>query len=82
MQLLKDIRTIPFTQQLNTSHYYYLSMLTVEEIVKKLADRNLSEVARRTELSLPTVWRIANNQAGNVGYETVKTLSDYLEAQA
>jgi DNA invertase Pin-like site-specific DNA recombinase len=57
-------------------------MLTIEEIVKKLADRNLSEVARRTELSLPTVWRIANNQAGNTGYETVKKLSDYLEAQA
>jgi len=54
-------------------------MLTIEEIIIHLQDRNLSEVSRRTGLSIPTVWRIANNQAGNVGYETVKTLSDYLE---
>ena len=54
-------------------------MLELDEIVTILQDRNLSEVSRRTGLAVPTVWRIANGQAGNVGYETVKRLSDYLE---
>ena len=56
-------------------------MLNREEIAQKLSDRNLSEVARRTDLSLPTVWRVVNEPTGNVGYETIKKLSDYLEAQ-
>ncbi|MFA5150744.1 MAG: helix-turn-helix transcriptional regulator [Candidatus Omnitrophota bacterium] len=51
----------------------------MDKIIEMLQDRNLSEVSRRTELSIPTVWRIANGHAGNVGYETVKKLSDYLE---
>ena len=54
-------------------------MLEINEIIIILQDRNLSEVSRRTGLAIPTVWRIANNQAGNVGSETVKKLSDYLE---
>jgi transcriptional regulator with XRE-family HTH domain len=54
-------------------------MLELEKIQELLQDRNLSEVSRRTGLSTPTIWRIANNQAGNVGYETVLKLSDYLE---
>lgn len=56
-------------------------MLSLDKIIEMLKDRNLSEVSRRTELSIPTVWRIANGQAGNVGYETVKKLSDYLESK-
>ena len=56
-------------------------MLSLDKIIEMLQDRNLSEVSRRTELSIPTVWRIANGQAGNVGYETVKKLSDYLESK-
>lgn len=54
-------------------------MLELDEIITILQDRNLSEVSQRTGLAVPTVWRIANGQAGNVGYETVKRLSDYLE---
>ena len=54
-------------------------MLSLDEIQKILQDRNLSEVARRADLDTSTVWRIANGQAGNVGYETVRKLSDYLE---
>lgn len=57
-------------------------MLSLEQIIEKLSDRNLTEVSRRTNLAVPTVWRIANNQAGNVGYTTIKKLSDYLESQA
>ena len=54
-------------------------MLTLEKIQVLLQDRNLSEVSRRTGLSPSTIWRVANNEAGNVGYETVLALSDYLE---
>jgi len=55
-------------------------MMTIDIIIEKLKDRNLSEVARRTKLSFPCVWRISKGRHGNVGYETVKKLSDYLEA--
>lgn len=54
-------------------------MLTIEEVSKKLGDRNLRKVSDVTGISYPTVWKIANNKAGNVGYETVRKLSEYLE---
>jgi hypothetical protein len=54
-------------------------MLELEKIITILQDRNIKEVSRRTELSYLTVWRIANGSPGNVGYDTVKRLSDYLE---
>jgi hypothetical protein len=54
-------------------------MLELEKIITILQDRNLKEVSRRTELSYLTIWRIAKGDPGNVGYETVKRLSDYLE---
>ena len=54
-------------------------MLTLEQIVLFLKDRNLREVSRRTEVPYITVWRIASKTCGNVSYESVKKLSDYLE---
>jgi transcriptional regulator with XRE-family HTH domain len=57
-------------------------MLTVEEIETKLKDRTLTKVAEATGLSYPTVWNVANGKVGRVEYETVKKLSDYLEATA
>jgi len=68
--------------ELNTFKRYYLLMLNREQIIEKLADRNLSEVARRTNLTQPTVWRVVNEPLTDVGYEAIRTLSDYLEAQA
>ena len=56
-------------------------MLNREQIIKKLADRNLSEVARCTELTQPTVWRVVNEPLTDVGYEAIRKLSDYLENQ-
>jgi DNA-binding Xre family transcriptional regulator len=57
-------------------------MLTVEEIEIKLKDRTLTKVADATGLSYPTVWNISKGKGGRVEYETVKKLSDYLEASA
>lgn len=54
-------------------------MLTREEILDRLADRNLSEVARRTNLPIATVWRFVKIEDYNTAYNTVKALSDYLE---
>lgn len=58
-------------------------MLTLEQIVKKLDDRNLSKVAKNVGLHPQTLWRIKHGYTGeNVSYETVKLLSDYLEEGA
>lgn len=54
-------------------------MLTLEEITILLQDRKLKEVARRCDISYITVWRIAKRCAGNVSYESVAKLSEYLE---
>ena len=52
-------------------------MLTLEQVRDALADRNLSEVARRCGVGYSIVWRIAKGKGG-ASYETVKALSDYL----
>ena len=54
-------------------------MLTLEQIKTILQDRNISKVARNCNLNITTVWKIKRGVAGNVGYETVEKLSDYLE---
>lgn len=54
-------------------------MLTIEEIIQKLSDRNLSEISRRIGLSPATLAEIANGKQINPTFQTVKKLSDYLE---
>lgn len=55
-------------------------MFSPQEIREKLADRNLSEVARRTGLHYNVVYRFANVEDEKMPtYRTVKALSDYLE---
>ena len=56
-------------------------MLKLSEIVEKLQDRNLSEVARRTGLNRGVVWSVARGYTENPYRETQEKLSDYLEAQ-
>jgi len=53
-------------------------MMTLRQIREALKDRNLSAVARNTNLSYGAVWRIANGSA-NVTYPTVEALSSYLQ---
>jgi hypothetical protein len=53
-------------------------MLTIEQIVERLKDRNLTKVTAAVGLSYPVVHKIANGGTGN--YDSVKALSDYLEA--
>ncbi len=54
------------------------TLLTLDEIKRRLEDRNLSEVARRVGMNRQQVWLIAAGHNTNPSYETIKRLSDYL----
>lgn len=55
-------------------------MLTPEEIRDKLTDVNMSQIARDTGLSRPTIYKFLNSMA-NMQYDTVKKVSDYFEKE-
>ncbi len=54
-------------------------MLRIEEIVKRLKDRNLTTVARHAGVSYQSLWQIANGLQKQPKYKVVEALSDYLE---
>jgi len=54
-------------------------MLTVHEIRETLQDRNLSTVAIKSGVSAASIYRLIKEDSKPL-YETVKKLSDYLEA--
>ena len=54
-------------------------MLDLDEIIEKLADRNISEICRRLNLSKGGMSDIINRKKTNPTYKTLKKLSDYLE---
>lgn len=55
------------------------SMLTIDQIKAKLADRQTSKVAEATGLSRQTIYEIKRGIQTNPTHETLKRLSDYLE---
>jgi transcriptional regulator with XRE-family HTH domain len=55
-------------------------MLSLEQVLEKLRDRNLTKVAKGSGLSPTTVHKIFKGQSVDVSYQSVKKLSDYLEA--
>lgn len=55
-------------------------MMTAEQIRAALADRNLYRVAKSAGVSPASVYRFMKEESSPL-YETVKALSDYLEAQ-
>lgn len=57
-------------------------MLDLNEIKRRLSDRNLSEVGRRIGVSAPYLSLIANGTAKNPSYVVLKKLSSYLELEA
>lgn len=54
-------------------------MLTLDQIIEKLNDRNLSKVADTVGVSRATMSNLKNRKV-NPSYELVKKLSDYLES--
>ena len=53
-------------------------MMTLEQVKGALADRNLSEISRRTGITYYKIWRIVQGK-GEPSYQVVKALSEYLE---
>lgn len=57
-------------------------MLSIDVIEEMLQDRNLEVVAKKTGLSRQTLSAIRNGTAKMPSYQTVKTISDYLEGKS
>ena len=53
-------------------------MLTLEQIIDRLKDRNLTRVSEATEISVSYLSLIRSGKRDDPGYSTVKKLSDYL----
>lgn len=56
-------------------------MLTLDQIVSGLEDRNLKIVSEKSGVNYLTVTKIANGSQTNPQYRTLKALSDYLEGK-
>ena len=57
-------------------------MRTLAEMRKALADKNLSQVGRETEIHPNQVWRLANGVDQNPTYKTLEKLDNWLTEQA
>ena len=55
-------------------------MLTIEQIKQRLQDRNIKAVAKALGISRQTISAIKSGKNAAPSYQTVKALSDYLEA--
>ncbi len=56
--------------------------MTLDQIIRALADRRLAVVADATGLTRETLRRIRDGKAKKPAHETVRKLSDYLEGQS
>lgn len=56
-------------------------MLTLQDIVKGLKDKNFAAVSRATGISRQKIWAIATGVTANPGVLTAQKLSEYLEAR-
>lgn len=56
-------------------------MLTLDQIIEALQDRNLTRVSERTGISASYLSLLRSGKRTEPGYSTVKTLSDYLEGK-
>lgn len=53
-------------------------MLSLDEILRLLDDRNLAVVSKALGMRYATLYNIAKRITKNPSYETLKALSDYL----
>jgi DNA-binding phage protein len=56
-------------------------MMTLQEIRRRLRDRNLAEVARELNMHRQSLWRIAAGVNNNPTTKTVEKISAYLSAK-
>ena len=55
-------------------------MLTKDEVVKNLQNRNLSKMSREVKVTRSYLSNLANGGRQQVSWDMIKKLSDYLEA--
>lgn len=56
-------------------------MLAINEIQKRLKDRNLSAVARETGFSRAAIHKLSSGKSKMPTHDLIKKVSDYLEAK-
>ena len=56
-------------------------MLSLQDISKRLSDRNLQVVSKATKVSYNTLKSMRDDPNSNPRYENLKAVSDYFEAQ-
>lgn len=54
-------------------------MLTLEKIIERLQDKNLTKVSERCGLTRPFLSGIRSGKVKNPSYDTIKKLSEYLK---
>ena len=54
-------------------------MMTKDEVIAELKNRNLAEVSRAINVTRSYLWSIAGNKRPSVSWDMVKKISDYLE---
>ena len=54
--------------------------MTIEEIKKRLEDRNLAEIARRTNMNRETLSRLMRGDVDFLSYKNHVAIEGYLEA--
>lgn len=52
--------------------------MTLDEMIRLLSDRNLSEISRRTGLSRQLIWSIASGNNTNPTLDTFRRIEAYL----
>ena len=55
-------------------------MLTKEEVIERLQDRNYSKLAKEIPYGRAAVQKVASGKSVRPSYDLIKSLSDYLEA--
>ena len=56
-------------------------MLTIEEVRRRLSDRNIAEVARRIEAGYAQVYGIYTGIVTHPSFEVIAALSAYFEGE-
>ena len=54
-------------------------MMCLQEIKRKMLDRNISAVAKKVGMTQPQLWRILNHPTPNPTIKTIERLSAYLD---
>lgn len=57
-------------------------VLSQEQLMKGLKDRQLYKVSKETNVSYPTLKRIANGEEGNYQLHTLYAISEYVRANS